>query len=110
MLDHKVALARETFRLAQVDDVVTLVHAAATLHLPAFRQVAFCFLDCAKELYAELYDQVVPSLVPGGFFTADNVISHQEYLQPFLDHVLADVRVDSVVVPIGKGVLVCRKI
>jgi predicted O-methyltransferase YrrM len=49
-------------------------------------------------------------LATGGFFTADNVTSHQEELQHFLDCALADARLDSMVVPIGKGVLVCRKV
>jgi predicted O-methyltransferase YrrM len=110
MLDNKVALARETFRLAQVEDVVALVHADARMRLPAYRQIAFCFLDSEKELYAPIFDQVVPHLLPGGYFTADNVASHREELQPFLDRALADARLDSVVVPIGKGVLVCRKV
>ena len=34
---------------------------------------------------------------------------HEEELAPFLDYVVADKRVDSLVVPVGKGVLVCRK-
>jgi caffeoyl-CoA O-methyltransferase len=40
---------------------------------------------------------------------ADNVISHQVELQPMIDAALVDPRVDAVVVPIGKGELVCRK-
>lgn len=90
--------------------MVTLVHAAATLHLPAIRQVAFCFLDGEKELYAQIFDQVAPSLVYGGFFTADNALSHQDYLQPFIDRALADNRVDALIALIGKGALVGRKI
>lgn len=108
--EGKAALAQETFRAARVEDVVTLVHGDARLHLAAYPRVAFCFLDCEKELYPEMYDRVVPNLVPGGIFTADNAISHQEYLQPFIDNALADERLDALVVPVGKGVLVCRKL
>lgn len=108
--EGKAALAQETFRAARVEDVVTLVHGDARLHLAAYPRVAFCFLDCEKELYPEMYDRVVPNLVPGGIFAADNAISHQEYLQPFIDNALADERLDALVVPVGKGVLVCRKL
>ncbi|HJW90447.1 MAG TPA: hypothetical protein VJ436_07385 [Anaerolineales bacterium] len=45
----------------------------------------------------------------GGFFVADNLISHAEELKSFRERVLADERVDALVIPIGKGVLVCRK-
>jgi len=108
--EGKAALAQETFRAARVEDVVTLVHGDARLHLAAYPRVAFCFLDCEKELYPEMYDRVVPNLVPGGIFAADNAISHQEYLQPFIDNALVDERLDALVVPVGKGVLVCRKL
>jgi predicted O-methyltransferase YrrM len=108
--EGKAALAQETFRVAEVEDTVTLVHGDARIHLANYRQVTFCFLDCEKELYPEMYDRVVPNLVPGGIFAADNAISHQEYLQPFIDNALADERLDALVVPVGKGVLVCRKL
>jgi NTP pyrophosphatase (non-canonical NTP hydrolase) len=40
---------------------------------------------------------------------ADNAINHRETLQPMLDRALADERVDALIVPIGKGELICRK-
>lgn len=110
VLADKAELARETFRLAQVEDVVTLVEADAREHLANAGDIAFCFLDAEKELYLECYDLVVPRLVGGGLFLADNLISHAEELRPFLNYVQADERVDALVVPIGKGVLVCRRV
>jgi len=53
---------------------------------------------------------VVPNLVRGGLLVADNAISHQEALKPMIERALTDVRVEALVVPIGEGVLVCRKI
>jgi predicted O-methyltransferase YrrM len=41
---------------------------------------------------------------------ADNAISHQEELTPFLERVREDPRLDALIVPIGKGLLVCRKV
>jgi predicted O-methyltransferase YrrM len=51
----------------------------------------------------------VPTLTSGGLLVADNAINHREILQPVIDRALADDRVDVLVVPIGKGLLVCRK-
>jgi predicted O-methyltransferase YrrM len=48
-------------------------------------------------------------MVPGGLLIADNTISHYEELAPFIDHAMQDERVDALVVPIEKGVLLCRK-
>ncbi|MHB9022870.1 MAG: O-methyltransferase [Armatimonadota bacterium] len=109
VLPEKVALARETFSLAEVEDVVTLVAGDARASLPNHPEIAFCFLDAEKEVYAECYELVVPRLVPGGLLVADNAINHAPALQPLLDRALADPRVDALIVPIGKGELVCRK-
>ncbi len=110
LLDEKVDLARETFATAGVEDVVELVHGDAREHLGEISDVAFCFLDAEKEIYADCYEAVIPNLVLGGLLIADNAINHAETLQPMIDRALADDRVDALVVPIGKGELVCRKI
>jgi predicted O-methyltransferase YrrM len=47
---------------------------------------------------------------PGGLLLADNAIDFREVLQPMLDRAQHDPRVDSLIVPIGKGVLLCRRI
>jgi caffeoyl-CoA O-methyltransferase len=110
ILEEKVQLARETFRQAGVEDVVELVHGDAQSHLAGLGRLAFCFLDAEKEVYQDCYELVIPSLVSGGLLLADNAINHQQALGPMLDRALDDARVDALIVPIGKGVLVCRKI
>jgi predicted O-methyltransferase YrrM len=110
LLVEKVEIAKKTFKKAKVEDLVELVHGDARGHIKEHEEIAFCFLDAEKEMYDEFYDLVVPRLVPGGLFAADNVISHQEELADFLEKAEADESVDSLVVPIGKGVLVCRKV
>lgn len=72
--------------------------------------IAFCFLDAEKEVYGECYELVIPRLVAGGLLIADNAINHRETLQPMLERALADERVDALIVPIGKGELLCRKL
>jgi predicted O-methyltransferase YrrM len=49
-------------------------------------------------------------MVTGGLLIADNVISHQQELQPFIEKALGDSRLDATIVPLGKGELVCRKL
>lgn len=107
--DEKAKLARTTFDVAGVTDVVQLVHGDALNHLPACNEIGFCFLDAEKEVYDRCYEAVVPHLVPGGLLVADNAISHEAPLRPMLDRAMHDERVDALIVPIGKGALVCRK-
>lgn len=110
VLEDKFAMARETFDLAQVSDVVEIRLGDAREQLTDAEAISFCFLDAEKEHYANCYDLIIPKLVPGGILVADNVISHADDLQQFVDKAEADPRVDSVVVPIGKGELICRKL
>ena len=109
ILADKAALARQTFARAGVSDVVELVHGDALDHLPGGNDIAFCFLDAEKEVYGRCYEAVVPGMRPGGILIADNAINHQATLQPMLDRALKDQRLDALIVPIGKGELVCRK-
>ena len=105
----KVALARETFRLAGVEDWVEPVEADARQQLPSLEDVSLCFIDTEKELYLDCYELVVPRMVVGGILVADNAISHREELAALLERVMRDKRVDALVVPIGMGDLLCRK-
>jgi len=109
ILDEKARLARETFEVAGVGDVVEFIHADALDHLADIQGVSYCFLDAEKEIYADCYDAVVPNMVSGGILVADNAISHEDVLRPMLERALTDDRLDGVVVPIDEGVLVCRK-
>jgi predicted O-methyltransferase YrrM len=88
---------------------VELVVGDAREHLPDYGNIAFCFLDAEKEVYGDCYEGVVPNMVNGGLLVADNAINHRETLQPMLDRALGDERVDALIVPIGKGELVCRR-
>lgn len=109
ILPEKAKLAQETFALTDTGEVIELIAGDARQLLGEYRQVAFCFLDAEKDVYQACYDLVVANLVPGAWLVADNVFSHQVELQPFVDAVLADDRVDAIVATIGKGLLVCRK-
>jgi predicted O-methyltransferase YrrM len=110
MLEHKAQLAEETFQLSGLESYVQVVRGDARQHLAAYEQVAFCFLDCEKEYFLPCYEAVVPNLVPGGWLLADNAVSHAAELDTFLRTVQEDARLDSLVVPIGKGVLICRRV
>ncbi|MBN1430627.1 MAG: class I SAM-dependent methyltransferase [Anaerolineae bacterium] len=110
VLPGKARLATETFHIAQMEEIVKLVEGDARQYLPQYERIGFCFLDAEKEVYEDCYDLVIPRLVKGGLLVADNAISHQDTLGPLLDKALADERVDALVVPVGRGELVCRKL
>jgi caffeoyl-CoA O-methyltransferase len=109
VLSDKAQLARATFDEAGVSDRVNLVHGDFLEHANEVGPIGFCFLDAEKDVYVACYEAIVSRLVNGGLLIADNVISHAEELRPFVERALGDPRVDAVVVPIGKGELVCRR-
>lgn len=109
ILEWKVELARETFAVAEVEDVVELVHADVRDGLTGLKGISFAFLDSEKEDYLELYELVVPKLAPGGLLVADNVSDFHDEVRPMLDWACADDRVDAVVVPFLTGQLLARR-
>jgi len=108
--EAKVELATEMFRKAGVDDIVSIISGDAREHLGGQSNVAFCFLDTEKSLYEECYEAVIPNMVSGGLLVADNVISHAGSLSGFMDRAESDERMDTMVAPVGEGVLLARRI
>jgi len=110
ILKEKAEIARETFHVTNLEDEIELIEGDARDYLTNYKNISFCFLDTEKEIYEECYNLVIPNMVKGGILVADNAINHYEALKPMLDNALADERVDALVVPIGKGELVCQKL
>jgi predicted O-methyltransferase YrrM len=109
ILPEKVALARATFARTGVSDVVHVVEGDFLDHAKDIAEVGFCFLDAEKDVYEACYDVVMEKMVPGAILIADNATSHREDLQPMIDRVFADDRVDAMVATVGKGELICRR-
>jgi len=110
VLEEKVARANETFEAAQVSDQIQLIHGDAREVIEGYRDVAFCFLDAERDIYLDIYEKLIPNLTPGGILAVDNVISHADELADFVAQAEDDPRMDALVVPIGKGIFVCRKL
>ena len=110
ILEEKIKLAKETFRESKIANYVELVEGDARDFLKEEKNISFCFLDAEKEVYADCYDLIIPNMVKGGLLVADNAINFYDVLKPMIDKALSDERVDALIVPIGKGELVCRKI
>ena len=110
VLEEKVARANETFEAAEVKDQIQLIHGDAREVIDGYKDVAFCFLDAERDIYFDLYEKLMPNLTPGGILAVDNVISHADELADFVAQAEDDPRVDALVVPIGKGIFVCRKL
>lgn len=65
------------------------------------------FIDAWKPDYVQYYEAVLPKLADDGVILADNTLS--ESVHPFNEHVMADDRVECVLVPIRDGVTLIRR-
>jgi len=88
----KAQLAREAFKHAEVDQHVTLIEGDALHELQQFSDIAFCFVDCKKELYTQIYELLVPKLITGGIALFDDVNDQVE--EEFHAMIIADNRID----------------
>lgn len=65
------------------------------------------FIDAWKPDYVAYYEAVLPKLADDGVILADNTLS--ESVHPFNGHVIADERVECVLIPIRDGVTLIRR-
>jgi caffeoyl-CoA O-methyltransferase len=61
------------------------------------------FLDAEKEDYEQLFQAARPKLEPGALVVADNVLSHQDTLDMYVQARKSDTTVESVTVPLDRG-------
>lgn len=114
-------IARRYWTRAGVDDRVQLRIGPAeeTLReLPGDRHLDFAFIDADKVGYSAYWAELVPRMRPGGVIAVDNVLRDGRVLAPqdagdraiatFNDEVLADVRVDPMMLPIADGLTLAR--
>ncbi len=116
------SVARRYWERAGVSDKIELRIAPAveTLRsLPSEPPLDFAFIDADKTGYASYVEEILPRLRPGGLMVLDNMLRDGRVLAPendddraihaLNDALVADDRVDVVLLPVRDGVSVARK-
>jgi predicted O-methyltransferase YrrM len=118
------AIAQRYWQRAGVHDLIELrlAPAAETLRaLPRRPHFDLAFIDADKTGYCTYWEELVMRMRPGGLLVADNVLRDGRVVAPisgdrdtlaiceFNEKVLADNRVDSVMLPIADGITLARK-
>ena len=67
-------------------------------------EVSFALIDCEKEDYVRFFDML--TVGPGSVVIADNILSHD--LTDYVEHVRSRPGVESMTLPIGKGLEITR--
>ncbi|MHC4063895.1 MAG: O-methyltransferase [Planctomycetota bacterium] len=72
---ERAALARENFKRAGVDQIVTLVEGDAHEEVPKLKDaIDLLFLDADKKGYIDYLDKLLPLVRPGGLIVAHNMV------------------------------------
>jgi caffeoyl-CoA O-methyltransferase len=125
--EEYTAIARRAWARAGVADRIELRIAPAleTLRaLPREATIDVAFIDADKPNYVNYYDELLPRLRAGGLILADNTLWSGRVADPpaaddadnlvalrrFNDHVAADGRVTSYILPVADGLTVIVKL
>ena len=118
------AIGRAHWQRAGVDERIDLRIAPAVETLRALAKepaIDFAFIDADKSNYAAYYAEIVERLAPNGVILVDNVLwsgrvidasaddDDTRAIRSFNEMVVADARVDSVMLPISDGLTLIRR-
>jgi predicted O-methyltransferase YrrM len=117
-------IARRSWTRAGLADRITLRLAPATATLAALPPdppIDFAFIDADKPNYRAYYEALLPRLAPRGVIVFDNVLwggsvvdaaKHDESttaIRALNDAIVADDRVESVMLPVADGITLVRR-
>ncbi|HUU19533.1 MAG TPA: O-methyltransferase [Sedimentisphaerales bacterium] len=106
--EGRAALARENFKRAGVDNLVTLVMGDAHETVKNLKEpIDVLFLDADKEGYIDYLNKLLPLVRPGGLILAHNVNMGQ--MQDFIEAITTDPNLDTVFLGQGQGLSVTLK-
>ena len=69
----------------------------------------FVFIDACKREYVKYFEMIKPHLTPKALIVADNIISHAEKVQDFIDAVDADDEFQYEILEVPGGILVAYR-
>lgn len=118
-------MARRYWERAGLSDRIELTIGSAVeslASLPADASIDFAFIDADKTNYIAYYEAIVPRLRPNGVLAVDNVLWSGRVIDPAdqsddtvairacNEHILADSRVESVMMHVADGLTLVRKL
>ena len=91
--EKRQSVAIENFKKCNVFDIITPIQGSACDVIKQFSDdimFDFVFIDASKREYVDYFNLIKPHLTKKCMIVADNIISHAEKVQTFIDAVDAD--------------------
>lgn len=111
--DTRIELAKENFKKCGVDDIIEIRQGDGAMvleYLPENYRIDFAFVDACKKQYIDFFHLIDKHLNVGGYIACDNVISHAQKVQPFLEDIDKNPNYENVVLPLPAGLSLGKKI
>jgi len=101
--EKRAKIARENFRRAGVEDLVTLVLGDAHEEVPKLTEtIDILFLDADKKGYIDYLNKLLPKVRPGGLVIAHNITTRMADPR-FVEAITSNPQLDSLLVRLQAG-------
>lgn len=110
--EKRQSVAIENFKICGIDDVITPIQGSACDIIRSFeedKKFDFVFIDANKREYVEYFHLIKPHLTNKALIVADNIISHAEKVQTFIDAIDADDEFQYEIYELPGGILVAYR-
>lgn len=110
--DKRQSVAIENFKKCGVIDIVRTLQGSAIKVLKALssdEKFDFVFIDANKSEYVEYFELIKPHLTEKAFIAADNITTHPDKVQPFIDAIDVDDDFQYTILEIPGGLLAAYK-
>ena len=111
--EKRYSIAQTNFEKCGVSDVITIRPGEAIKvleYLPEDLQFDFAFVDANKRESVDYFRLIHPHLRVGGIYTCDNVLSHKEKVQTYIDAINNHSSYIHTVLDLPAGLSYARKI
>lgn len=110
--EKRQSIAIKNFKTCGVDDIITPIQGSAIMileNLPEDQMFDFVFIDANKQEYIKYFNLLKPHLTKKCMIAADNILSHAQKVQPFVDAVNQDDEFQYEILNLPAGLLVAYK-
>lgn len=111
--DKRQSIARVNFKICNVDNLITPIIGSAFDVMAELNEKGekfdLVFIDANKKEYIKYFELADEMLVDGGIIAADNVLSHEEKVKPFVDAISNNPKYQVQILNLPAGLLLARK-
>ena len=110
--EKRQSIAIENFKKCGVYDIIRPLQGSACEIISNFdktEEFDFVFIDANKREYVKYFELIKPHLTKKALIVADNITSHAEKVQTFIDAVDADEEFQYEIVEVPGGILIAYR-